>query len=171
MAVIDAVMRRLAWVAAALFTATGFMLTYEVAARYLFTKPTIWAAELSQLCLIWGCLLAMPWALGARRHIRIVALTDRLAPAARRVAELAVMVAIAAFSVVVTWHGWSIFDESFSRGRTTGSLLDLPVWIAELAVPVGFALLAAQAVVEAWRLLRGLPPMPDAVGAGEDAQP
>ena len=51
---------------ACLLAATGAMLTYEVIARYFFIKPTIWAAELSQMCLIWGCLLAMGW--GASRE-------------------------------------------------------------------------------------------------------
>jgi len=165
MTTIDRITRGLAWLAAALFAATGFMLTYEVTARYLFTRPTIWAAELSQLCLIWGCLLAMPWALGARRHIRIVALTDRLGPGGRRVAELAVMVAIVAFSLTVAAYGWEIFHDSFARGRTTGSLLNLPVWVSELAVPVGFALLAVQAGLEALRLATGQPPMRDARAA------
>ena len=52
-----------AWLSAILFGMAGIMLTYEVGARYLFIAPTIWAAELSQLSLIYGTLLAMPWAL------------------------------------------------------------------------------------------------------------
>ena len=40
------------------------------------------------------------------------------------------------------------FHDSFERGRTTGSLLNLPVWIAEASVPLGFALLTLQALVE-----------------------
>ena len=148
----------LAWIAAVLFSAAGFMLTYEVAARYFFTKPTIWAAELSQLCLIWGSLIAMAWALSARRHIRITALTGRLKPAVRRWVEVVTMTLIAAFSAVVLWYGWIIFADSFARGRTTGSMLDLPSWIAELAVPVGFAVLLAQAGIEAIKALRQPPP-------------
>ena len=40
------------------------MLPYEVIARYFFIRPTIWAAELSQLCLIWGSMLALAHVLG-----------------------------------------------------------------------------------------------------------
>ena len=59
MTFITAVSRFACVVAALLLAATGVMLTYEVIARYFFIRPTIWAAELTQLCLIWGCLLAM----------------------------------------------------------------------------------------------------------------
>lgn len=145
----------LAWVAALLFVAAGCMLTYEVLARYFFVRPTIWAAELSQLCLIWGSLMGMPWALAARRHISVDAVTRLLAPATQRVVEIVAMLFILAFSVMVTFKGWEIFHESFTRGRTTGTMLDLPSWVAELPVAVGFALLAIQAVIEIVGLLRG----------------
>ena len=145
----------LAWFAAALFVASGAMLTYEVVARYFFTRPTIWAAELSQLCLIWGSLMGMAWALAARRHIRVTAVTVLLPRRGQMALEFLAMLAVALFSAIVVWKGWAIFHDSFVRGRTTGSLLDLPSWVAELAVPAGFALLQVQALIEALRVARG----------------
>jgi len=145
----------LAWAAALLFTFSGVMLTYEVIARYFFTAPTIWAAELSQLCLIWGSLIAMAWALGARRHIAVDAVVRLLPEGVRRLTETFAMLAVAAFSALVTWKGWAIFYDSFERGRTTGSMLDLPTWVSELAIPIGFALLFVQALIETGRALSG----------------
>lgn len=145
----------LAWLAAGLFVAAGAMLSYEVVARYFFTAPTIWSAELSQLCLIWGALMGMPWALSAGAHISVDAVTRLCPPGLRRALEAAAMLVVAAFSVVVAWYGWSIFYESFETGRTTGSMLDLPTWISELPVFIGFVLLALQAVIEFIAILGG----------------
>jgi len=145
----------LAWIAALLFVASGVMLTYEVLARYFFIRPTIWAAELSQMCLIWGCLIAMPWLLSARRHIAVDAVILLLPAGVRRVVEALAMIVVAVFSALVTWKAWDIFFDSFERGRTTGSMLDLPSWVAELAVPVGFGLLLVQAVIETVRAWNG----------------
>lgn len=141
-------MLALGWLSAALFGLAGCMLTYEVVARYLFVAPTIWAAELSQLCLIWGCMIAMPWLLGARRHIAVDAVTERLGYTGKLVCHVLSMIAIATFSAVVAWKGWGIFFDSFERGRTTGSMLDLPTWVSELAIPVGFGFLFLQALIE-----------------------
>ncbi|MBK0398882.1 TRAP transporter small permease [Limibaculum sp. M0105] len=145
----------LAMLAALLFVLAGVMLTWEVVARYFFVKPTIWAAELSQLCLIWGTLIAMPWCLRERRHIRITAVTGVLPMAGRRIAEIFAMLAVALFSAIVFWKGWGIFWDSVERGRTSGTMLDLPAWVPEAAVPFGFAILLAQALIEAGRTLRG----------------
>ncbi len=91
----------LALLATLLFVAAGVMLTYEVAARYFFIRPTIWAAELSQACLIWGALIASPWCLRERRHIRITAVISHLPRPARIVADVFAMLAVAVFSAVV----------------------------------------------------------------------
>ena len=133
---------------AVLMAATGAMLTYEVVARYFFIRPTIWAAELSQLCLIWGCLLAMAHLLAQRRHITVNAVTGLLPRGAQQVCAGFALLAVIVFSAIVAYWGFDIFWESFTRGRLTGSLLNLPVWIAEIAVPIGFGLLALQGVVE-----------------------
>jgi hypothetical protein len=95
--------KALAWVAAFLFVLAGFMLTYEVTARYLFVAPTIWAMELSQLCLIWGSMIAMPWLLGARRHIAVDAMTDLLRPGLKRTCEGLAMAFVAGISAVIAW--------------------------------------------------------------------
>jgi TRAP-type C4-dicarboxylate transport system permease small subunit len=155
MAAFDRFMLWLAWLAAGLFVATGAMLTWEVAARYFFTAPTIWAAELSQLCLIWGTLLAMPWALGTGRHIAVDAVAVLLPRPVRRVTETLAMLVVAVVSAIVTVYGTWIAWDSFVRGRTTGSLLDLPSWIWEASVPVGAALLCVQAVIQTVRAWSG----------------
>lgn len=154
MTFITTLSRLAGYLGACLMAATGAMLTYEVIARYFFTKPTTWAAELSQLCLIWGCLLAMAWVLNARRHVTVNAVTNLLPERLQTVCVAAALLVILAFSAVAAVYGWDIFHDSFTRGRTTGSLLNLPSWIAELAVPVGFALLFAQAAAELFGLRR-----------------
>jgi len=149
-----AVLHALAGVAALLFVLAGCMLTYEVSARYLFIAPTIWAAELSQLCLIWGSMIGMPWLLKTNQHIAVDAVTERLGDAAWRACRVLAMAAIALFSAIVTWKGGEIFYDSFERGRTTGSMLDLPTWVSELAIPFGFSLLFVQALIELGTAIR-----------------
>lgn len=152
MSFITSVSRIACLLGAVLMAATGVMLTYEVIARYFFIRPTIWAAELSQLCLIWGCLLAMAHLLTLRRHITVNAVTGLLPAQAQRVCAMIALAVVIVFSAIVAIYGFDIFYDSFERGRTTGSLLNLPIWIAEASVPVGFGLLCLQGVVELIRL-------------------
>ena len=147
-----------AWLSAILFGMAGIMLTYEVGARYLFIAPTIWAAELSQLSLIYGTLLAMPWALQHRRHIQINAIIHKISEKNQRIIGIIMMIILIIFSSYVVIYGFEIFLDSFQRGRTTGSLLDLPSWIAELPVPVCFLMLIIQAIFEIQKMAMGITP-------------
>lgn len=144
-----------AWLATGLFVATGLMLGYEVFARYLFTAPTIWAAELAELAMVWGIFLGGAWLLRNRLHIQITLLTDTMPAPVRRGLEALVMLAIAAFSIAMVYYGWKIAANSFETGRRSGTMLNLPAGIWQVAVPAGFTLLAVQAAAETVRLLRG----------------
>ncbi len=155
MRVVSVIETATAWLAAVLLTLSGVMLTYEVVARYFFNAPTIWAAELSQMCLIWACPIAMGWALSHRRHIRVNAIASQLPQRGKQIAEILSLLVILVFAVVVLIYGYGIFLDSFERGRTTGTMLDLPAWMPEASVPAGFALLALSCVTCLWRALNG----------------
>lgn len=146
-----------AWLAAGLFFITGLMLGYEVFARYLFTAPTIWAAELAELAMVWGIFLGGAWLLHNRAHIQITLLTQEMPVPVRRGLEILVMLAIAVFSIAMVYYGWQIAANSFGVGRRSGTMLNLPAGIWQLAVPVGFTLLAVQAISDSARLVRGKP--------------
>jgi len=148
---------KLAWLAAWLFVLSGIMLSYEVVARYFFLAPTKWAAELSQLCLIYGTLLSLCWLLQNRKHIQINAVIALMDAKLQRIVGITTMCVLIWFCSYVTIFGAQIFYDSFERGRTTGSLLDLPSWIGELPVPVLFGMLAIQAIIEIWKLLTDQP--------------
>ncbi|GAB5376979.1 MAG: TRAP transporter small permease [Acuticoccus sp.] len=137
----------LAAVSAVLLFAIGAMLTYEVVARYFFNAPTIWAEELSRLFLIWAVFLASAGLLASRDHIRITVLIDRAPKALRRVADVFSYLFVAAITSLIAWHGYPIAQQSFDVGRSTGSMLDIPSWWAQAAVPLCFGLVAIQALL------------------------
>jgi len=167
MSVIDRISGALAALAAWLFFATGLMLGWEVVARYVFTAPTIWAEELSRLFLVWGTFAGAAALVHRREHIRIAVLTDVLPPRLRAALEVFSLLFVAAFGAAVTVYGFEIAWDSFSRGRTTGSMLDIPLAWSQVAVPAGGALLALQALIETLRTLRDGPPQPDKMAGGD----
>lgn len=161
MGVIDRLSDVIGRVAAGLFFATGAMITFEVVARYFFNAPTIWAAEISQLFLLWGTFLGMARPLHHNAHIRITVLTGLLKPGHRRYTDMFALVFIAVFAAVVIWYGTEIALDSFVRGRSAGTMLDIPNWWGEAVIPLGFSLLLAQCIVELIRLTKQDAPMPD----------
>ncbi len=167
MSMVDRISGRLSSLSAWLFFATGLMLGWEVVARYVFTAPTIWAEELSRLLLVWGTLAGAAALVHRREHIRITILTDLLPQAARTVLEVFSSLIVAGFGTAVAVYGFDIAWDSYTRGRTTGSMLDVPLAWSQIAIPAGGALLALQSLVEALRCARHGAPAPEHFTEGE----
>lgn len=155
MVLLDKLSDWIATAAAWALFAIGLMLGFEVAARKLFSAPTIWAEELSRVFMVWAVFAAAAALLRRDQHIRVTVLTDMLGDGARRVMRLFALAAVAAVAAMVFWHGLSDPLNSFERGRTTGTMLDLPAWWLQASVPFGFGLLMLQAIVEFLRVLLG----------------
>ncbi len=152
-------------VGAWLFFATGMLLTWEVVARYVFSAPTIWAAEISQMFLIWGMYVALPHTIARRKNINIELLHERLPAWAQRICDLVTIVFTGFFCVVVFWFGWEIAWDSFVRGRSTGTMLNIPNWWTEMVIPLGFGLSVLVCAADLVRLARGKQlPEPDSGG-------
>lgn len=143
---IDRISGALGHCAAWLFVATGLMLVWEVIARYAFNAPTIWAAELSQLLLIWATFLGAAMLLRDQRHIAITLLTSHFGTRSQQVSHVLSLLFIMLFSLWLAWHGFDIAFDSLQRGRSTGTMMNLPNWLTEAAIPLGFSLLALQAL-------------------------
>ncbi|MDH3596550.1 MAG: TRAP transporter small permease [Rhodospirillales bacterium] len=152
----------LARVSAWAFFVVGLMICYEVALRYFFNAPTVWAEEMSRFVQLWATYLAAAWALRHRELIRIGIVTDRLPAAARRWLELFSLLVIAVFSGVAVWYGSWIAWDSVVQHRTTSTMLDVPAVLTEAAIPVGFTLLGLQALLEMPRVWREGAPAPTA---------
>jgi TRAP-type C4-dicarboxylate transport system permease small subunit len=138
-----------------LFFAIGGMITYEVTARYGFTAPTIWAEELSRFFQIWAVYLAAAYVLRHGKLIRITMLIDRLNTRGRKLAEAFSLLAISAFALIAIWQGLVLVLESLEFSRTTTSVFAVPMWMTEIAIPLGAGLLLLQCMAMLIRLVRG----------------
>lgn len=138
-------------VAALLLFLSGGALTYEVVARYVFVAPTTWAQELSEFALVWGVFLALGRLILRRQDIAIDMLYARLSSTSQRVSDVVALTFCGVFFAIAGWYGATIAWESYVRGVTTATMLDLPKWWAEAAIPAGSLLAFAQCLVEVVR--------------------
>ncbi len=61
-----------------LFILIGFIVSFEVIARYIFNAPTIWVNEASRFLQIWATYLALTYTFHKKDFIRITFIYDRL---------------------------------------------------------------------------------------------
>ncbi len=125
----------------------GAIVMYEVVSRYVFDAPTIWVQEIAVYLLIAVTFLGLAPTQHAGEHIRIDVVSKRFSAAARRRLEIVTLLSIAALAAVAAWGGWQMVEQSLRFGRRSPTLLAVPVWIPQLLLPFGMALLALGALV------------------------
>ena len=125
-----------------------FLIAYSVVMRYFLNQPVSWVDEIVGYLLVASVMLAAADALRHGEHIAVDIVTERLGSRGRRV------VTARRASSPSRWprRCWPSRAGTWSRSRgwwacLSNGKLAVPMWIPQLAVPVGAALLGAAAVV------------------------
>ena len=142
------------YLASALFIAIGFIISYEVIMRYLFNSPTIWVNEVSRFLQIWATYLALTYSFHKQDFIRITVIYDRLNDNGKKILDFISFIFILIFSSFVVYYGWLIAYDSLKVGRTSSTILDVPSFLTELAIPLCFAFLVIRVILEAVKYIR-----------------
>lgn len=142
------------------------MLLYEVVARYAFQAPTVWAMEASTLLFGPHFMLAGPYLLHLRGHVAVDIFSERSSGRTRKALEIFSFLVIAIFAAVFGWVSWPLAVNAFQFGETSFSAWNPPIWWVKFIVPFTFAMLCAQALVEAATTLRA-----PSAAAGKEARP
>lgn len=107
----------------------------EVSARYIFSVPIPWGAELSQTLLVWITFLGSAVAMRHGEHMAIRLVLDFLPwPSLRKGLEVIGNLFLVAFLIVGIWSGCLVVTRTWGLKTTT---LQIPAGILYLALPVG----------------------------------
>lgn len=79
-------------------------------------------------------------------HVRIDLLPTVLGPAAARWLEMAVLCIMLGVSGWIALSGWLLVEESLMLGDSTLGTIRIPMWVPQLVMPVGGALMALRVV-------------------------
>ncbi|MEQ8965000.1 MAG: TRAP transporter small permease [Azospirillaceae bacterium] len=155
MPAIDLLNRWIGKVCAVFFLLAAVATCYEVVARYLFNRPTVWAHELTVLLCAVAFLLGGAVALERRAHIAITTLYDRMGERGRYLVGFLHLAIIVVFAGLLVYAGWASGWRALFGWETTGSAWNPPLpAIIKPLVTVSAALMLLQALSHAVRMIR-----------------
>lgn len=131
---------------------TSALLFINVVLRYVFLLPIPWAEEVAIYLIVWIVFVGGSVAVRTRGHIAIDLLPLVLSPVNRRRLAIAVGVVMLLFFAMFFYYS----GEHTLRVRAGGQVmpvLQAPMWLAYLAMPVGSFLMGLRTVQALLRLL------------------
>jgi TRAP-type C4-dicarboxylate transport system permease small subunit len=142
--VVSLVCSRLAMIGTALIVLVMF---YEVVSRYVFSRPTLWANELSLWIAAFVFLFAGQYAMQQRSHIRIYVLYDVMPRWMQKASDVISTSLIVLFCFALIWGGYNDAVRRMLRMETFGTAWDPPLpGTVKPAILVIIVLVTIQAV-------------------------
>ncbi len=125
---------------------------YSVVTRYFFNNPQPWIDELTGYLMVATALLGAAETLRRREHINVDLAAGRLGPAGKRVLEIFGLLAVMILSLLMVISGIDMVVFSYSMDLYSIGYLELPIWIPQTVVPVGFGFLGLVAAIQLCRI-------------------
>lgn len=131
---------------AILVVASMVVVGYGVVFRYFFGKPQVWTDELVSYWLVAIVTLGAADVLRRGGHIGVDLVTNRLSSRLKAWMDILGLISVLLFSTVLTVSGWEMVQFSLSVGLLPSGYLELPLWIPQSLIPIGFALMGLAAL-------------------------
>ncbi|MFC2967983.1 TRAP transporter small permease [Acidimangrovimonas pyrenivorans] len=123
---------------------------FGVLMRYVFAHPLDWTGEVVSLSLSAVVMLAAPRVLLAGGHVEVDILTGTLKGRARLAVRIWSGLAVLAVAALLIGNGWKTVMLSKMIGQVTDGSLELPIWMLQLLLPFGGAMLGLCALSQIW---------------------
>lgn len=124
------------------------IVTWELALRGLFGGSHLWTDELSRVLLIAMVYVATIGLTRDGAHVSVEILPSALGSRGRRILTMISDALCLVFALAATWLGIGYVEETRSFGISFAhSNLPFDIWVAQLVVPVTFALISLRLVL------------------------
>jgi len=133
-------------IGAILVVATMVVVGYSVVLRYVFGVPQVWTDELVSFWLVAIVALGAADVLRRNGHIGIDLVTSHLPARLKDWVEILGLSSVIVLSAVLTVSGVEMVNFSWSVDLVSDGYLELPMWIPQSLIPIGFTLMGCAAI-------------------------
>lgn len=141
-----------ATISMALIVGIMFFTTVDVVGRF-FDHPILGSYQISELILVWIICLAWPFTTGVRGHVRVEILISRLPQATQDIIGLFIHIMALGIFMLLVWQGIEMIKFSVEM-RELVSIIDIPLYPFQFAVPIGAFLTCLVLVAQFIKLMR-----------------
>lgn len=128
------------------------LIVTQVVLRYGLNESIGGANELATILFGYTSALGIAVGIARREHMAIPWFTKRLPPPARRALDGIGLVLLAAINIVAFWYSFKWIDVTGSRMI---SVLQVPRWTAQIAIPIGTGASAFFCLIKLYLGLKG----------------
>ena len=124
-------------VGASIFVSIGINFA-NIAGRYLFSEPILWAEEILNYLMVWSVFLGAVLVTWEGRHIKMDLLSARFRPPASVILNIVTVAVFAGICVFMIIQSWTVTNMARMIDQRSVAA-EMPMMYAHVAVLLGFA--------------------------------
>lgn len=132
--------------------ATMVIMVFANVVMHAFSRDLAWVTEFAEFLMVWVTFLGGAAAARRGAHMTITEFVDKLGPRARQAADTAIALIVIAVLAALFWYGVGLVQAGWTNILT---VLDWPMGLQYLALPVGSAITLVFAIYDLAGILRG----------------
>ncbi|MGD8386683.1 MAG: TRAP transporter small permease [Desulfobacteraceae bacterium] len=142
--ILDKIINGMTFLAGLILIFVMLTVCMDVVLRTFFRMPQMWVTEVIECLLLYITFLATAWLLREEGHVQVDIILNRMKP--RTIALFGVISSLIGVFVssVLTWFGATVTWDYFQRGIYTPSVMEIPVYLILMIIPIGSLFLTAQ---------------------------
>lgn len=145
----DGLLAVLRWTSMAVLVFMMVSICYDAIMRYAFASPTSWSLEINSFLLVYLAVIGAAEAQRHDAHIRISFFKDKLPPRSRATIDIATGLLGVTFCAIMVWRGSIMALQAFEYSERVSSSLGTPMVFPYALLPIGFATLGLQFLLDA----------------------
>lgn len=147
----DGLLAVLRWTSMAVLAFMMLSISYDAIMRYLFAAPTSWSLEINSFLLVYLAVIGAAEAQRHDAHIRITFFSDKLPPRFQAGIRMLIGMLGVLFCVILVWRGGLMAMQAFEYGERVSSAFGTPMVLPYALLPIGFAALGLQFLIDMLR--------------------
>jgi TRAP-type C4-dicarboxylate transport system permease small subunit len=152
----DGLLAVLRWTSMGVLLFMMVSIAYDAIMRYAFSAPTSWSLEINSFLLVYLAVMGAAEAQRHDAHIRITYFKDKLPTRVRASVDIATALLGAVFCYIMVWRGGIMAWQALEYGERVSSSLGTPMVYPYGLLPVGFAALGLQFLIDGIRSIHRL---------------
>ncbi len=125
----------------------------DLALRYFFNAPLLWGTEVTEILLLYITFLGMAWVFREDGHVVIDVFTSKAAGRKKTALTGVSYLLIGIVAAVLIYYGFSTTWDHYARHIFNPTVIETPIALIILVIPLGSVPLLLEVLVKGWKLL------------------
>jgi TRAP-type C4-dicarboxylate transport system permease small subunit len=144
--------KALVFMASVMMAGLMIIVCADLTLRYFFNSPLLWGTEVTEILLLYITFLGTAWVFREDGHVVIDVFTNKAIGRKKKVLNGISYFLVGIVSAVLVCYGFYAAYDHYKRGVFNPTVIETPIWLIILVIPVGSVPLLLEILLKFWKL-------------------